>query len=229
MKKLNMSRVKELQTKSDTYIQENEMQVADTNRRMLIRLNVFYLVMLCVYGAIAQLQYEYLHVGGYYAAIIMFIFTWNTSLLLLVIEVLSFLLLSDIFKNTQDFLVDLFNCLLVVVLSIFCSYVLYSQRQTENEARKQLQEMGMTDKLTGLYNKASTELLCKTYLEEDGVGKNCAIMVLDIDNFKDVNDTFGHQQGDVVLQEFGRILMNAVGDKHIAGRNGVPILQQYRY
>ena len=45
-------------------------------------------------------------------------------------------------------------------------------------------------------------------------------MVLDIYNFKDVNDTFGHQQGDVVLQEFGRILMNAVGDKHIAGRIG---------
>ncbi len=65
----------------------------------------------------------------------------------------------------------------------------------------------VTDELTGLYNlRHFHETLDSEIERSKRFGTDVGLMLLDIDNFKRVNDTYGHQQGDLVLIEVGRVL-----------------------
>ena len=61
-----------------------------------------------------------------------------------------------------------------------------------------LRRKAQTDSLTGLKNKSTTEELCRTCLEH-AQGDICALFILDLDNFKHINDERGHQAGDVAV------------------------------
>ncbi len=84
------------------------------------------------------------------------------------------------------------------------------------EQIKGLKEAVVTDPMTGLLNKTSSqeeiERLCKN---EGG-----ALMMVDLDNFKPVNDIYGHDMGDKVLIRFAEILCSAIRSSDIAGRMG---------
>lgn len=77
-----------------------------------------------------------------------------------------------------------------------------------------------TDKLTGLLNKASTERLAKEMLEDLPEGKVAAFFILDLDHFKEANDTHGHQYGDLILQGFAGALRQSFRPTDIVGRFG---------
>jgi diguanylate cyclase (GGDEF)-like protein len=65
----------------------------------------------------------------------------------------------------------------------------------------------VTDELTGLYNlRHFHETLDGEIERSRRFAQPVGLMLLDIDNFKSVNDTYGHQQGDLVLIEVGRVL-----------------------
>lgn len=66
------------------------------------------------------------------------------------------------------------------------------------------------DQLTGLHNRVYLNYIQKTMLAKG----NCHItgVMLDMDNFKQINDTYGHAVGDIALQQMARILKEAVGD-----------------
>ena len=74
-------------------------------------------------------------------------------------------------------------------------------------------EMAITDPLTGLHNRRYMESHLKTLVEEAVQrGKALSLLIADIDYFKSVNDTHGHDVGDVVLKEFaGRVRRNTRG------------------
>jgi two-component system, cell cycle response regulator len=64
-------------------------------------------------------------------------------------------------------------------------------------------EMAITDALTGLHNRRYMETHLKTLVEQArGTGRALSVLVADIDFFKKVNDTHGHDAGDAVLREF---------------------------
>ncbi len=64
-------------------------------------------------------------------------------------------------------------------------------------------ELAITDSLTGLYNRRYMESHLKTLVAEaTKTGRSLSVLIADIDHFKKVNDTFGHDAGDAVLQEF---------------------------
>lgn len=76
------------------------------------------------------------------------------------------------------------------------------------------------DGLTSLYNKRVTQSLIEAYLAGEGdKAKNAAIM-LDIDNFKNINDTLGHIQGDAALSKVAEGLLNLFRATDIVGRIG---------
>jgi len=81
----------------------------------------------------------------------------------------------------------------------------------------QLTHAAMTDALTGLSNRRSLEKTMKQWIEEQ---KNYSIIVLDIDRFKLVNDTFGHQEGDRVLQHLSKIVMSTIRPGDLCSRYG---------
>jgi diguanylate cyclase (GGDEF)-like protein len=65
----------------------------------------------------------------------------------------------------------------------------------------------VTDELTGLFNRRRFDEVLDTEVERaKRFGQSMALVLLDIDDFKQVNDTYGHQQGDVVLREVARVL-----------------------
>ena len=84
-----------------------------------------------------------------------------------------------------------------------------------------LLERAEKDGVTGLYNKATIQTMIQRILQERrGSGGQCALLVIDLDNFKQVNDRYGHLQGDKLLQEIGHILHASFQQKGLVGRIG---------
>ena len=90
--------------------------------------------------------------------------------------------------------------------------------------RDSYQMASEVDKLTKLYNKTTTENICKLKLKEfDNLDEPRAIMaffIIDLDHFKRVNDTFGHQFGDKVLIEFSKKIRGIFRPNDCIGRFG---------
>lgn len=84
---------------------------------------------------------------------------------------------------------------------------------------KDLEEKAGTDLLTGLYNKMTTEQKIKKYME-DHPNQQGLLFILDVDNFKKINDTMGHAFGDEVLQTLGTSIRAEFRASDILGRTG---------
>jgi diguanylate cyclase (GGDEF)-like protein len=85
-----------------------------------------------------------------------------------------------------------------------------------------LRHDALHDNLTGLPNRVHVQRVLSAALEEvrDGRSSGAAVMILDLDRFKDVNDTLGHQQGDLLLIEVAVRLRTAVGAAGTVARLG---------
>jgi diguanylate cyclase (GGDEF)-like protein len=84
-----------------------------------------------------------------------------------------------------------------------------------------LLELSNTDHLTGLFNRRYLmETLDKELQRCERKGGNLSLIILDIDHFKAVNDTYGHLQGDVVLQKVALSMQKELRSYDIAARYG---------
>lgn len=89
------------------------------------------------------------------------------------------------------------------------------------EANTQLKNLASRDGLTGLYNHLHfQETLEKEVARTKRYGAPLSLIMLDIDFFKRVNDTFGHSSGDLVLKNIGRVLCQSVRSSDIVARYG---------
>lgn len=79
-------------------------------------------------------------------------------------------------------------------------------------------EKGLLDSLTGTYNHLAFENKCTSLIRQNGT--KLLFVMLDVDDFKIVNDTLGHNVGDRVLSQTGQVLKEAVGANGIVGRLG---------
>ena len=85
--------------------------------------------------------------------------------------------------------------------------------------RLEMERLSQTDALTGLLNKAVSQSRIRQVLRESK-GSGCALIMLDVDNFKRINDTFGHAVGDRVLSTVGRVIRESARAMDVAGRVG---------
>jgi two-component system cell cycle response regulator len=82
-------------------------------------------------------------------------------------------------------------------------------------------EMAITDALTGLFNRRYLESHLASLMEQAGArGKPLAVMMLDIDYFKSINDTYGHDAGDDVLRDFAMRIKRSIRGIDLAARCG---------
>src|SRR5882757_1657525 len=88
------------------------------------------------------------------------------------------------------------------------------------EARAQIARLAYHDMLTGLPNRAQLRHLIDQAIEGCRDGQNVALLFLDLDHFKDVNDTLGHSAGDELLVELTRRLRARIQPGDILGRLG---------
>ena len=86
---------------------------------------------------------------------------------------------------------------------------------------QQLTRMAYTDYLTGLRSRSYFEQMLEQEVHRSlRRASSCALMLLDLDNFKSVNDRYGHHAGDEVLRQFARILTHEMRDVDTVARFG---------
>lgn len=88
-------------------------------------------------------------------------------------------------------------------------------------ANRELQKLSSTDRLTSLYNRGHwEEALRLEHARHVRYGTSAALVMFDIDHFKRVNDTYGHQCGDSVIQRVADVVREHTREADIAGRYG---------
>ena len=124
---------------------------------------------------------------------------------------------AERWTTTSRMLYQLLGVIVVFLLAVMSINVITKARGAEQN--RQLQEKADTDLLTGLNNKLATERKIKEYMEENPTSM-AMMFVLDIDNFKKINDTMGHAFGDEVLRCLGKQVSSVFRVTDIMGRTG---------
>ena len=95
------------------------------------------------------------------------------------------------------------------------------QKTTLERMSAQLERQSMTDDITGLYNHRHILVEIDREVERaNRYGRMLSGMMIDIDNFKKVNDQHGHLVGDALLREFADVLQRSIRKVDILGRYG---------
>ncbi len=117
------------------------------------------------------------------------------------------------------------------VLSIRSAVINITERKQTEE---KLKHIATHDPLTGIYNRNEMKLRLNNEIKRASRYKRTlSIFMLDLDYFKSVNDTYGHQAGDTVLRNFAKILENSIRNTDFVARYGgeefVVILPETRF
>ncbi len=132
----------------------------------------------------------------------------------------AFVTLSALNKAAAEFQLDVSTAILTWVLSITADFVVLDLRVRDLRLRGELMRRSCTDSLTGLMNKSTAEAAARDYLGGAGGKSRSALFVIDLDQFKQINDQLGHQAGDAALEVFGESLMKLFRANDIVGRVG---------
>ncbi|HEV8217184.1 MAG TPA: diguanylate cyclase [Gemmatimonadaceae bacterium] len=90
-----------------------------------------------------------------------------------------------------------------------------------NRVRIKLASMVLTDPLTGCLNRRGLDqALAREIARASRAGSNLALLALDLDHFKEINDTYGHIAGDVVLRQVGALLAQTARAGDMVARTG---------
>ena len=101
--------------------------------------------------------------------------------------------------------------------TILVLFLILAILRKSRKEKEQLMVRAQRDSLTGLYNKETTQNLISEIVSD---GKIHGFMILDIDFFKSVNDTYGHAVGDKVLSAVGNLFQMQFRNQDIIGRIG---------
>ena len=119
---------------------------------------------------------------------------------------------------------------LITLIIVFNFYTIYQEILIKRLRRQLLEKqdhsyilrnLAMIDPLTGLYNRRFAEQrLAAEVARSERRGHPLTVLTLDLDNFKEINDTYGHPAGDQVLQEFASRLNHVIRGSDLAVRLG---------
>ncbi|EFL89620.1 diguanylate cyclase domain-containing protein [Ahrensia sp. R2A130] len=111
---------------------------------------------------------------------------------------------------------------ILLIVSSALGFLSYRHSKTISALQRSEDEnrfLALHDALTGLPNRLQFDRSLEGVISSGGIGR-CAILCIDLDRFKAVNDTFGHQAGDAVLAEVANRITQVVGDTGMAARLG---------
>jgi diguanylate cyclase (GGDEF)-like protein len=115
--------------------------------------------------------------------------------------------------------IDMANAVTFTLVGSFLNIIANALRIREFTLTRQIRIQKDTDELTGLRNKGSLTREINEYLTDPATDKGL-LFILDVDRFKSINDTYGHDIGDSVIIQLGRFLAAKFTGDEITGRFG---------
>ena len=126
--------------------------------------------------------------------------------------------------QTYDFrpISTLFSNVVLIAIWIVFILVAYTEKlitKIQQTSLHEMEESSLRDTLTGINNRRFAEKFFKEEIKNDK-GFRCFFCLIDIDNFKSINDTYGHNAGDLVLRVLGDVLSRNIRKTDLACRWG---------
>lgn len=155
--------------------------------------------------------------ANYFLAFNSKILTYGIVLLELAILIVLYFLFKDAptmvpqwVAMTLNIVNTVFIFYAILRLAIFADVITSKGYQRVRDEKEQFEKLSRHDFLTGLLNRRTIEKMLKyelSTLREKNAKSNLVVMLGDIDNFKKINDTFGHEWGDTILKEIANTLL----------------------
>jgi diguanylate cyclase (GGDEF)-like protein len=109
----------------------------------------------------------------------------------------------------------------VFISLIFPAVIGYKLLDNDEKMKEKIKRLSEEDYLTSLYNRRKIhEIINNEIIRANRYSSTFAVIMLDIDNFKTINDSLGHNAGDKVLVQFSNVLMQTKRESDIASRWG---------
>lgn len=120
-------------------------------------------------------------------------------------------------KEYELFLTDLIDLIVFYCLAVGVNFFILCERIDSVENYIMYRNKAEIDLMTGIYNREAGLLKIKQLMYNRVKG---AFIIMDIDNFKEINDNFGHMYGDTVIKDVSRVIKKAFGEEDIVLRMG---------
>jgi diguanylate cyclase (GGDEF)-like protein len=148
---------------------------------------------------------------------------WRVLDAYIVFFIIGYLVYAAIFWSQREHPQDLIISTIMVFGSLFVWVVSSLALQTVLDMRRValLEHQNITDALTGLYNRRHLDQrIADEYASARRYQHPLSVLMIDIDHFKRLNDTYGHQAGDLALQFISGLVLDSIREVDIAARYG---------
>jgi diguanylate cyclase len=136
-------------------------------------------------------------------------------------QINSFFVLYLLIADHSKFSITFFTYFVSFTFLVVLVYYYSESIALTNSYIRNLKKESTKDFLTGLNNVRSFDILYNAALKNARErSENLSVVIIDIDHFKKVNDTYGHQAGDAILKQLGDILKEGCREDDIVSRNG---------
>lgn len=158
--------------------------------------------------------------SGSIALTVVLVTPYSLSILVAACAEVACIALTLAYKPIMVARYDIFACVVSFVLALAVSQVVMTLRLRDFSARERYRELSRRDALCGIYNKGAIVAITSSYFSVTSPHSVAAVLLIDIDFFKMVNDKHGHYLGDEVLRGMGETLLALFRTTDSVGRFG---------
>ena len=136
------------------------------------------------------------------------------------LAVIAFCAMAMAFKPLSIARYDVFEAIVAVFFALAVDALTTALRIRDYEARVKYKLLSTRDAFSSIFNKRACKDAMVNYLQASAPRTRCAFLILDLDDFKRINDTAGHLGGDAILRRTGNMLQELFRSSDVIGRFG---------
>lgn len=150
----------------------------------------------------------------------LFILPFHRNYSLIFFFEVIYVILVFLYKSPDVGQYDIFDSVVGLAFSFSVAQPTMRLRIQDHETRMNYRQLSQQDSLSGLLNKTTSQEHLERYLQLTAPSTVCTMLILDLDDFKAVNDTMGHYTGDLLLRTMGEVLVSSFRTTDMIGRFG---------
>lgn len=151
---------------------------------------------------------------------VLFVMSFQCSYGIMIVFEVLYILCAITFKDPFLAQYDIFNSVVGIAFSIAVAEVTMRLRLRNYAIQMKYKQLSTVDTLSGILNKRAWTESVKQYLWLQKSNTGCTMAILDVDDFKQINDQLGHFAGDQILQHIGTVLAETFRATDLVGRFG---------